>query len=112
MVHHGHQHMLVLAHAEKCCPQRNLGRQVKTVTRHRADGLTQPAFRPAGGINNSPAEVGPLSRYHQLPRYPLGRRKQCAQTLVAAHHIGQRRTQRLDIKAPVQPQRHRHVVNR
>ena len=112
MVHRGHQHMLVIGDAEKPCPQRDLGRQVKTVTRRLLDGLTQPARRPAGGINDLPAEVGPLSRHHQLLGYPLGRRKQRAQALMAAHHIGQRRTQRVGIKAPAQPQRHRHVVNR
>ena len=112
MVHHGHQHMLVVGDAEKPCPQRDLGRQVKTVTRHRADGLTQPACRPSGGINDLPAEVGPLGGHHQLLGYPLGRREQRAQALMAAHHIGQRRTQRVGIKAPAQPQRHRHVVNR
>ena len=31
---------------------------------------------------------------------------------MAAHHIGQRRTQRLGIQAPAQPQRRRHVVDR
>ena len=112
MVHHGHQHMFVIGEAEKCCPQRDLGGQIKTVTRRLLDGLLQPARRPAAGINNIPTEVGPLGRNDQLPGYALGRRKQGAQALLAAHHIGQRRTQRLGIKAPAQPQRHRHVVNR
>ncbi len=112
MVHHGHQHVLVLADAEKPCPQRDLGRQVKRVTRRGVDGLTQPARRPAGGINDVPTEIGPLGGHHQLLGYPLGRGKQRAQAFVAVHHIGQRGTQRLGIKAPAQPQRHRHVVDR
>ena len=112
MVHHAHQHMLVLGDAEKPCPQRDLSRQIKTVTRHRADGLPQPVRRPAAGINDLPAELGPLGRHHQLLGNPLGRREHRAQALMAAHHIGQRRTQRVDIKPPAQPQRHRHVVNR
>ena len=29
MVHHAHQHVLVIGDAEKPCPQRDLGRQVK-----------------------------------------------------------------------------------
>ena len=29
MVHHGHQHVLVLGDAEKRCPQRDLGCQIK-----------------------------------------------------------------------------------
>ena len=60
MVHHRHQHVLVLADAEKPCPQRDLSRQVKRATRRGADGLLQPAGRPAGGIDDIPAEVGPL----------------------------------------------------
>ena len=37
MVHRGHQHVFVVGDAEKPCPQRNLGCQVKRVTRRRAD---------------------------------------------------------------------------
>ena len=48
---YGHQHVFVIADAEKPCPQRDLGGQVKTVTRHRPDGLTQPVGRPALGID-------------------------------------------------------------
>ena len=112
MVHRGHQHVLVLGDAEKPCPQRDLGCQVKTVAGRGVDGLTQSASRPTGGINNVPAQIGPLDRHHQLPGYPLDRREQRAQALMAAPHIGQRRTQRVDVKAPAQPQRHRQVVNR
>ena len=112
MVHHGHQHVLVLGDAEKPCPQRDLGRQIKRVTRRRADVLTQPAFRPAGGINDLPTKLGPLNRGNHLLGCSLGRHEQRAQAFMAAHHIGQRRTQRLGIKAPAQPQRHRHVVDR
>ena len=101
MVHHRHQHVFVIADTEKCCPQRDLRRQVETVTHHRAEGLTQPLGRPAVGIDDLPTEVGPLSRHHQLLRYPLGRREHRAQALVAVHHIGQRRTQRVDIQAPL-----------
>ena len=32
--------------------------------------------------------------------------------LVAAHHIGQRRAQRVDIQCPADPKRGRHVVDR
>ena len=112
MVHHGHQHMFIIGDAEKPRLQRNLVCQVKRVARRRLNGLTQPGRRPAAGINNIPTEIGPLGRHHQLLRYPPGRPKQRAQALMAAHHIGQRRTQRLDIKRAAQPQRHRHVVNR
>ena len=97
---------------EKPCPQGDLGCQIERVTRRGVDGLIQPARRPAGGIDDVPAEVGPLGRHHQLPRYSLDRGEQRAQALLAAHHIAQRRTQRLGIKPPTQPQRHRHVVDR
>ena len=112
MVHHAHQHVLILANMKKPRPQRNLSRKVKRMLRSFLDGLTQTGFRPAGGINDLPAELGLLGRHHQLPGYPLDRREQRAQALVAVHHIGQRRTQRLRIKTPAQPQCHRHVVNR
>ena len=100
MVHHDHQHMLVVADTEKPCPQRDLGRQVKRVTRRRLDSLTQPAFRPAAGINDIPTHIDPLNGHHQLPGNPLGRDKQRPQTLMAAHHIDQRRTQRPTIQRP------------
>jgi hypothetical protein len=112
MVHRGHQHVLVLGDAEKPCPQRDLGCQVKTVPRRLLDGLTQPARRPCGAINDLPTQVGPLGGHHQLLGYPPGGGKQCAQALMAAHHIGQRGTQHIGVKAPAQPQRHRQVVNR
>ena len=44
--------------------------------------------------------------------HTVGRGEHGAQDLVAPHDIGQRRAQRVDIKAAAQPQRHRHVVNR
>ena len=112
MVHHGHQHVLVLGDAEKPCPQRDLGGQIKLVTHRGADSLIQPACRPAAGINDLPAQVGPLDRHNDLLRYPVRRHKQCAQALMSAHQIGQCRTQRPGVKRPIQPQRHRHVVNR
>ena len=93
MVHHRHQHMLIVGDAEKPCPQRDLGRQIKRLTHHRVDGLLQPAFRPAGGIDDLPTEVGPLDRHDHLLRDPVGRREQRAQALMTAHHIGQRRAQ-------------------
>ena len=112
MVHHTYQHVFALGDAEKPCPQRDLGREVKTVAGGFLDGLIQLGRRPCGRIDDVPAEVGPLGRHHQLLRYPVGRGDQCAQAFVAGHHIGQRRTQRVGVKAPAQSQRHRHVVNR
>ena len=112
MMHHRHQQVFLVGDPEKCCPQRNLGGQIKRVTHHRADGLLKPVGRPAAGINNVPAQTGPLRRYHHLLGHPFHHRENRAQALMAAHHIGQRGTQRLDVKAPTQPQHHRNVVNR
>ncbi len=102
MVHHRHQHMLVIADAEKPRPQRDLGGQVERVTRR---GARWPrSSRLAGqplASTTCPPEVGPLSRHHHLLGYPLDRREQRAQALVAAHHIGQRRPQRLGIQRPL-----------
>ena len=72
MVHHGHQHVLVVGDAEQPRPQRHLSGQVKRATRRRADGLRQPVCRPAAGIHDLPAEVGPLNRHHPLLRDPSG----------------------------------------
>ena len=53
-----------------------------------------------------------LGRHHQLLGDPVGRREEGAQALVAGHHVGQRRAQRVGVEVPAQPQRHRHVVDR
>ncbi len=82
------------------------------MTRYLLDGITQPAGRPFVGINDVQTKVGPVGWHHPLLGYAVERREHRAQALLAAHHIGQRRPQRLGIQAPTQPQRHRHVVNR
>ncbi|VBA45493.1 hypothetical protein LAUMK13_05485 [Mycobacterium innocens] len=112
MVHHHHQYVLVVGEAEQPRPQRDLGRQVEPMTRHRADSLTQPVCRPAGGINDLPTEADPLGGHHQLLGCSLGCGEQGAQAFLAGHHIGQRDTQRLGIQPAAQPQRRRHVVHR
>ena len=112
MVCHTHQYMIVVGDAEKLCPQRDLGGQVKGVTAGLSDGLSEVVLRPSGGIDDIPTEFGPLGGHHYLLGNPLGRRDQRAQALVAPHHVGQRGDQRVDIEASAQPQRHRHVVNR
>ena len=92
-MHHRRQHMLVLADPENPCPQRNLARQIERVARHFLDGILQSAFRPAGGIDDIPAEIGPLNRDHHLLRCAPRRDEHRAQALVAAHHVAQRATQ-------------------
>ncbi len=91
VVHHGHQHVFVVRDAEKPCPQRNLGGQIERVARCGFDGLTQAAFRPAGGINDLPAEIDLLDRDNHLLRCSVGRRKERAEALMAGHDVGQRR---------------------
>ena len=53
MVHHAHQHVLVIGDAEKPCPQRDLGCQIKRVTRRVA------RWPPPAGP--------PTTRWHQRP---------------------------------------------
>ena len=113
MVHHRHQHMLILGDTEKPCPQRDLGRQIEacnataasTASRSRLSGhpLASTTCHP-----NSARSAGITS----CCGIPSGATNSGAQALMAAHHIGQRRPQRLGIQAPTQPQRHRHVVDR
>ncbi len=112
MVHRGHQHMLVLGKAEKPCPQRDFGCEMETAVAHLCQRLTQPAVRPAAGIDNIPTKVGPLDRDDQLLGYPLDGREHRAQALVAARHIGQCCTQRLGIEPAAQPHRDRHDIDR
>src|SRR5438067_3577169 len=47
-----------------------------------------------------------------LPRYPVPFRKDRAQALVALNHIPERRPERIPIKLPPQPQRHRDRIAR
>src|SRR5262249_24971540 len=79
---------------EKCCPQRDLGAQVKRVTRRSVDGLAQPASRPADGIDDLPTQIGSLGRNDQLLGYPLGPHKHCAHALLAAQPRAQPRPPR------------------
>ncbi|GAA4294985.1 hypothetical protein GCM10023161_45100 [Mycobacterium paraffinicum] len=112
MVHHADQHVIIVGDPEKPCPQRYLGCQVKRVSRRLLDGLNQPARRPSGGLDDLPAHVGPLDGHDPLLGYAVRCGDQRAQALMACDHVGQRRTQRVDIEVPAQPQCHRHVVNR
>ena len=112
MVHHDHQHVLVVGDTEKPCPQGDLGSQVKCVACGCTNGVGELACRPAGGIDDPPSEVGPFGGHHQLPGDPFDRREDRAQALMAAHHVGQRRAERLGIEAAAQPQPRRHVVHR
>jgi len=104
--------MFLFGDAEKLCPQRDLGGQVKPMAHQGADSLAQPAFRPAVGVDDLPTELGPLGSHHQLLGRSLGRREPSAQAFMTGHHIAQRGPQRIDVEAPAQPQRDRHVVDR
>ena len=57
-----------------------------------------PAGPPASRRRQrrSQPNIGPLRRHHQLLRYPVGRGEQRAQAFMAADHVGQRRTQRVE----------------
>ncbi|CAG6852596.1 hypothetical protein PICSAR11_04023 [Mycobacterium avium subsp. paratuberculosis] len=112
VVHHGHQHVPVVAETEKLCAQRDLGGKVEGVAGGGADRLVQLVCRPAAGVDDLPPEVGPLGGQHHLLGSPLGGGEQGAQALVPGHHVAQRRAQRLGVQRAVQPQRGRHVVNR
>src|SRR5208283_5517289 len=98
MVHRRRKHMLIVGDAEKLCTQRDLGSEIENVPRRLSDGLLQPAGRPCGGVDNLPTEVGPLALYYALLGYPLDRREERAQALMAAHHISQRSPQRIAIE--------------
>jgi hypothetical protein len=111
VVDHGDQHVFLVADSEKPCLHWDLGCQVEGVAGRSVDGLLQPLGRPCGGVDDLPAEVRPLDRHDQLLRDSVGRREQRAQALMASHHVGQRRAQRILIDPPAEPQRHRHVVD-
>ncbi|SON63984.1 hypothetical protein MSIMFI_05515 [Mycobacterium simulans] len=107
MVHHQHQHMLLLSHPQQLGPQRDLARQIETVPRLLLDRLLQLRPRPTPSIDDLPTEIRPLHRHDHLLSYPIDSHKHRAQTLMTTHHIGHRRAQRITIKAPTQPQRPR-----
>jgi hypothetical protein len=112
MMHHRNQHMLVIRNAEKPCPQRYIGRQIKRIMRCRPDCLLQITCRPPGGIDDAPPDIDPSGLDYHLLRNTCRSHEHCPQTLVTIHHIGQRHTQRLDIQPSIEPHRDRHVVYR
>nr|MCF0100224.1 hypothetical protein [Streptomyces sp. MH191] len=107
-MHHHQQDVLIRRHPQQPRPQGYLRRQIKGTHRQPRD---------------SPLHTRALHNGHrQLER--LGRRKNPLpgntriggedrpQHLVAAHHVGQRRTQRLHLQHTGQPHSHRNVVGR
>ncbi|BBY10352.1 hypothetical protein MMARJ_10920 [Mycobacterium marseillense] len=112
VVHDDHQQVLVPGDREKPGPNGDLGCQVKGVARRLLDGVVQPARRPCGGIDDVPAEFGALDGHDLLSGRAFVRREQGAQALMAAHHVGQRRPERLGVEPPAQPQGGGHVVQR
>ncbi|BBC66319.1 hypothetical protein MMRN_32150 [Mycobacterium marinum] len=92
--------MLIRTNTEKHHTQRNLSRQTKRITSHRSNGLTQPPYRPPTRINNPPPKISPLNSHHHLLGHTPHRRKHRTQTLMTAHHIHPRRTQRINIQTP------------
>jgi hypothetical protein len=112
VVRSSNEDMLIICDTEKRCAQRDLGSQIEIMPCRLPDGVCQPVGRPCGGVDNLPAEVGPLGLEHALLGYPVGSDEQCAQALVTVHHIRKRGTQHIGIKPPAQPQCGSQVVNR
>ena len=112
VMHRGHQHVLDVGHREKMCIQRYLGREIERVTRHGADRVIQLRGQPSAGVDDIPAEFHALGWQHLLVRHAVLIAEHGAQRFVAAHHIGQCRTQCVQVQLPAQPQRDRHVVHR
>ncbi len=112
MVHHRHQHVLVIADTEKPCPQWNLGARSKlwraTVSMATS---SRPADQPVASTTCQPKSA-PSTGITTCWGIPSGATNSVRRLSWRAHHIGQRPAQRVGIKAPAQPQRHRHVVNR
>ena len=110
MVHHTHQHVLVLTHPEKLCLQRDLGGQVERMTRRLLDSLAQtPADHPVASTICQPKSA----RSAVLP--PGGIRlvrESGAKRFVTGDDIFEGHAQRVGIKVPAQSQRGRHVVHR
>lgn len=83
MVHHGHQHVLVVCRPKHLCPQGDLVGEVETVPCRLLDPLLQPVGRPTDSIDDFPAEFSLLGGNDQLLRRAVYRREQRAQALVA-----------------------------
>ena len=112
VMRYGHHHMFVIGDPEKPCLHGDLCGQIKGMARHCADRLIQLGARPAAGVDDIPAKVGVLRGNHHLLRDAVDGGERGAKALMSAHHIGQRRSQRLSIERAVQAQPERHVVRR
>ena len=105
--------MLVVADAEKPCPQRDFGRQIETVTRRRADGLTQPALPTNRWHRRRPSQsrpARPASPAAAVPPRPPGNtvRRLSWRPTTSASAAPSASTS----SAPADPKRGRHVVDR
>ena len=99
MVHHRHQHVLVVGAAEEPARSGISAARSKLCAR-RLVRWPRPADSAdhAAGVDDVPADVGLLGGNDDLLGDPVGRREQRAQALVAVHDVGQRRAQRLGIE--------------
>ncbi|SHW57941.1 Uncharacterised protein [Mycobacteroides abscessus subsp. abscessus] len=112
VMHHGHQQVLVSGKPEQAGAHRDFGRQVEHVLRGFTHCGGALLVGPGGGVDDIPAELHLVGGQDHLPGCAIRRREHGPQALVPAHHVGQRRTQRLGIEATLQPEQHRHVVKR
>ena len=78
VMYHRHPHMVVLADPEKLRAQGDLGCQIETAQCRILNGLRRPAFRPPGGIDHLPAEIGLPGLDHHLLWNPVGSGEQRA----------------------------------
>jgi hypothetical protein len=111
VVHHGHQHVIVVGYPEEGGVERNLGGQIERVTGRCTHAAVEPIRRPTAGIDCLPTNVDLIDGQYDLRGCAVVRREEGAEAFVAGHYIGQRGAQRVDVKAPAQPQRYRQVVD-
>jgi len=69
---------------------------------------SRPAGQPVASTISQPKSARSVGT-HLLQRHTVDVGKYGAQRFVATHHIGQRRAQRVSIKAPAQLQSHRQL---
>ena len=108
MVHHHHEHMLVLADPNQSNSQRNIGHDVEARACDVGDQLHDVALV----VRENRSQIRQC-RFHvedRLHRSVVGQREHRAQRLVSTEHVGDGRVHRIDIERAAQAHGERDVV--
>src|SRR4029077_384050 len=108
VVNQEQKHLLIRLQGEKSGPQRDLGTQIKTVTRSLAERLSKSRF---SGRRHFQSGLGPGRLQNPLENGPIELSKDCAQTFVPLDHIAKGCFQRPVLQLTAQAERQRDIVS-